>query len=561
MAVNLHDNDTGMTPARATSRRPDRDRDAGLTLVELLVTVTMMGVVMTAITAAVIVILRSEDGVVASTAESHDTRQVVSYVPLDVASGPGRANAYRAAIVGTDTTGPNSTNRGTGCDPTGNENVLRIDLDDDFDLDLVDKRIAYRLEATAEQARLDRYTCSSTDGGATWNTDSVVNVADFLDPSGSPVVEAEVVVVNPSDPIDQQQVARVELRYVQRGEVESIIASPREEQPLGNSGLCGSDPLAAARNFSSFVQGDVYLAGPSGTAVKSSLFVGGTLRFTNGSSVAQAVPDVPDLPVAGRKVGLVAGAIDWGGSTGTLDVKAASGGNGHDLLIEDGVYHWNTGPGSTTVTADDTGAGPRIGLSNGAQAIPPAADPIVSAGAAFAELRACSDRLAGLPDTCDNGNCAAFVGPPPGYVDLASSTPQLRLNLSDTDGVANVLNLHEDDLADIDSIQIAFAPGEAPDADNPFVINIKNDPDDRDVVFEVPALQGAGANSEVLIWNFPNAENVTILAGDQMWGTIMAPYAKVTSYVDIDGSVIARQFDMFGSAIHDERSFQGTLQW
>ena len=80
--------------------RSRRRSDRGFTFVEMLITVTLIALVAAVVSAAVIVILRSQDGVVASTAESHDTRQVVSYLPLDIESGPSRADAYRAATGG-----------------------------------------------------------------------------------------------------------------------------------------------------------------------------------------------------------------------------------------------------------------------------------------------------------------------------------------------------------------------------------------------------------------------------------------------------------------------------
>ena len=135
------------------------DRDRGFTLVELILVVVMLGLVTGVIAAAVVVFIRSEGGVVATAAESQDTRQMVNYFPLDIESGPSRADAYRATFGGA------SGDSGSGCSEVGSENVLRIDITDRR-LDLVDKRIAYRLVTTAEQGRIDRYVC--TFDGTAW---------------------------------------------------------------------------------------------------------------------------------------------------------------------------------------------------------------------------------------------------------------------------------------------------------------------------------------------------------------------------------------------------------
>jgi choice-of-anchor A domain-containing protein len=521
----------------------DTTRDRGLTLVELVVTVVMISLVTTVIAASVIVIFRSQDGVVASTAESHDTGQVVSYLPHDIESGPSRADSYRATIGG------DPAESGSGCDPVGTDNVLRIDVTNRRN-DQIDKRIAYRTVSGSAEARIDRYEC--TFDGTNWVTDSVINVADYLDPTATPVAESEIFVSNPAAPVVDQEVIGVELRYVQRGATESIVAAPREEQPLSNSGLCGTDPLSAARNIASFIEGDVEL---HGTAVKSTLFVGGTLTF-HGGTVGQASPDTPETPVP-TDIGLIAGSIDWTNSTGALDVKS-----GRDVIIEDGNYDWVPTGATSDVTASPTSASPSISLGNGGVAIAPGASPVITAGDAFAELRACSDRLAGLPNSCNNGACAVHTQLPAGYGGTDTDAGNTRLDL--TDDKANAFNIDESNLADLQTIQLDFAPGDAPDVATPLIINVSSAIGGT-VSFIPPTLQGSGSNSVYVIWNFPNASVVELLAPPtgsiELRGSLLAPYSRVISEVSIQGGVIANQFEMFGSSLNDVRSFQGELNW
>ncbi|MDW3215416.1 MAG: collagen-binding domain-containing protein [Ilumatobacteraceae bacterium] len=526
-----------------TNHRPARRPDEGFTFVEVVVTIVVIGLMSSVIAAAIIVILRNGDGVVSSTSESHDTQQIVSYVPLDVASGPSRADAYRAA------TGGAAGDRGSGCDDVGNENVLRIDVTDRR-LTVVDRRIAYQIVSTGETARIDRLVCEFD--GTTWNSTSVLNVADALDGTASPIAEATVLVSNPAAPIVDQQVTGVEVRYVQRGDVETIQAAPREELPLSSSGVCGPDPLGATKNIDTFIEGDVHL---DGTAVKSSLYVGGTLTFEGEPDVAQSNANPPDLGPGSpyNNVGLFANSVGWSASSGTLRVRS-----GTDAVVQDGNY-----VGGSSGPISEAGGTPRISLQgSGGQIIAPVGTDLpVPPGAAFIELRSCSDRMAALPDSCKNGACASHVGLPTGYPGTASAGgPQLDLTL--VPNQVNVLNLEEANLLDLESIQLNFPPSQI-NQNTPVVINVGSQIGGT-ITFNPPTLVGIGSASVHVVWNFPNADVVNVVAGagaSTVDGTIMAPYSVVTSTISIKGGVIASEFYMSGSSLNASFSFEGIFGW
>lgn len=520
-------------------------RDRGFTLVELIVTVVMIALLAGVIAASIIVILRSEDGVVATTSESHDTQQIVNYLPFDVESGPSSAAAYRAAVGGA------GGDRGTGCSSTGNENVLTIDITDRR-LDLAEQRVAYQLFVDGASARIDRIVCTSLDNGVTWNEVETINVADALDGTAATIASATVIVDNDTLPPADQQVIAVELTYTQRGDVESITAAPREEQPLATSGVCGSDPLAATRNIDTFVEGDVHL---DGTAVKSALYVGGRLSFEGGPEIAQSNANMPDLGPGSpyNNVGLFAGSVTWGASSGTARVRS-----GTNVVVQDGNY-----VGSATGPISAFGGSPEITLSPGGAVIPPVGTELpVPAGAAFIELRSCSDRLAELPDSCNNGSCADHVGLPAGYPGTAVATgPQLDLVL--TPDIANVLNLDESNLLDLE--EVTLNPGAATIAETtPLVINVASTIGGT-VNFTPPVISGSGSTTIHVIWNFPNAAVVNLVppptGNVELRGTLMAPYSTVTSQVSIQGGVIARNFVMEGASLNDVRSFEGEFGW
>jgi choice-of-anchor A domain-containing protein len=395
-----------------------------------------------------------------------------------------------------------------------------------------------------DQARLDRYECryDSTLAIPAWVVDSVVNVADYLDPTASPIVESEILLANPAetDP-NRQIVSRIELTYVQRGDVESIVASPREEEQFSSDGICTQEPLAAAQNMATFFERDVTL---NNTEVKGALYVGGVLTFHD-SNVAQATPPPPTPPVP-NDVGLLAGSINWAGSTGVLDVKPQ-----RRVIIEDNNYHVAS---STVIRASATApATPRIdkGSSAVVQAGVPGF-PVVIASEAFRKLRACSDRLAELPGSCDSGSCATHVG--------VTGTTYGSLSFTLTDGLANVLNIDVATLLAMGPHRIDFTTGRRPTAVRPLIINVKS-AIGATVTFEAPDLQGAGTSADYVLWNFPNASRVELLAGDRFYGTILAPYADVVSDASIEGGVIARTFVINNSTLHDVRYFQGTIGW
>lgn len=525
--------------------------DAGMTLVEVVVTVVMLGLVMGVVSMALVTIFRAEDGVLASTAEAHDTSQIVSYFPFDVESGPLDASAYRATIGGA------AGDHGSGCSETGNDNVLRIDILNDF-TGAADERVAYRLVNTATTARIDRYDCARS--GSTWIEQSVLNVADSLDRSATPIAVSEVVVDNPGSPAASQVVETVELRYVQRGATETIVATPRQEGYLSLGSTCLSSPTSPTRELGTFVTGDVQVVG---TTVKSTLYVGGTFTFQGTMTFAQAVPETPTAPLD-PNTGLVVGSVNWAGSSGAITMSP-----GRHVLIEDGAYHAPNkfGPIHATAAAAADPAAPFIALSGSSgstsgEVLAPGATRVLDPADVLFDLRSCSDRLAELPGSCSN-SCATHVGLPADY--QGTALDQQNPTLTITAGKVNVFNIADSNLLDLQSKRIFLAGAGTLDATTPLIINVASDPG-ASLTFTMPQIQGQGSNARFLIWNFPNAASITIDAtaggnGGDVFGSILAPYADVTSNVSITGGVIAKSLVMRGASMNDNSTFDGTVAW
>lgn len=62
------------------------DRDRGITLTELLITITIMGIVTTVLSGAIVMFLRSQDSAPRRVDESRALQQLVNYLPADVGS-------------------------------------------------------------------------------------------------------------------------------------------------------------------------------------------------------------------------------------------------------------------------------------------------------------------------------------------------------------------------------------------------------------------------------------------------------------------------------------------
>ena len=72
------------------TKQQSGQRDRGMTLVELLITVTILGIIMTSLTAAMIVILRTEQPIKDNLSESKDITFLQAWIPSDLASATSR---------------------------------------------------------------------------------------------------------------------------------------------------------------------------------------------------------------------------------------------------------------------------------------------------------------------------------------------------------------------------------------------------------------------------------------------------------------------------------------
>lgn len=506
-------------------------RDEGSNLIEIVVTIGLIGILSVSLLGAIGVIFRSEDGVATMVTESHDVQQAVNYVARDIQSGPASPDRYR---IGTD------ADVGSGCSSSGNDNVLRIDYGATF--------VAYRIDqSSGTAAALDRFECNA-DGSLR----SRINIADHLIDDGvTPPAAASLLVKGV--PAGAPEVDRVVLEMAQTRGIERVSGSPRAENELADAvvaGDCTADPLEQTLGFSTFVRGDVRFT--NGPQIKWTSGIGGNLSFTGGVSVGQNLNSDDELPsIEPFGTALYVHRVDWGASSGSLTMHSNK-----DMVIDDRSNTYIPGSGKSAYELGGSSSNPRI-VANGQSSVLPIDDEI-DFDNAFQVLRACSIALAQLPnDSC--ANCAVHLeimdqnasGPYPGV--SAGTNMKLRI----VPGKVNVLNVMAADFVQMRNMSF---DGIKPGTHEPLIVNVM----DSGVVTltDYPGQGGIGEWVKSTLWNFPNATEVRLLSNnDDVWGTIFAPLAHVDSAVKIEGGVVAKSWTHDSREVNGPRVFTGIIDW
>lgn len=133
-------------------------RDRGLTLTELLITIALVGVIMSVLSSATIVFLRNQSSASLRIDQTRGLQQLVNYLPGDVAS----------AQVITLGTGPDAC--GTGGTP-----ILHLKWEEEFGTTISRSRVTYRT-FSGDDTRLTRFRCQ----GDTNSPTSQIDVAHMF---------------------------------------------------------------------------------------------------------------------------------------------------------------------------------------------------------------------------------------------------------------------------------------------------------------------------------------------------------------------------------------------
>ena len=204
------------------TKQQSGQRDRGMTLVELLITVTILGIIMTSLSAAMIVILRSERPIKDHLSESKDITFLQAWIPNDLASASSR-NIDPMYQPSTRTTLPGT-------------NVLTLDRADISTSGVTANYVvSYRYVQVRDEWQLQRYEIRNV--GLATQTITKVGVAHQLasppptwNPSQSPVHAVSVTSRN-----------QVVLRPI--GEDVQVTFGSGQEFTTGGAGLSSQDQL------------------------------------------------------------------------------------------------------------------------------------------------------------------------------------------------------------------------------------------------------------------------------------------------------------------------------
>lgn len=285
------------------------------------------------------------------------------------------------------------------------------------------------------------------------------------------------------------------------------------------------NPMAGNNGFGVVTQRDALLGG---TSTEGSVAVGGALRFGAGHTVAPRATGGFTARGDTRPTALlVGGRVDFAGSAtnGVLRVLDRGYVKVGDLT---GSAAQATGMNGTAVNTRLVAAGagyhatPRIELTTPQppSSVGPARG-LMDFDALFATHRHRADALA----RCQGNVAHAGITP--------DSTVRIRL----ADGRTNVLRLTG---AQLDHIR-TLTFDNRPTATRPLVVVVDTTAEGGGFTWRTPAMAGVTSqDAPYILWNFADATDLTLTAGDTLRGAVYAPRAKLTdvSPSDIEGDVV-----------------------
>lgn len=301
-------------------------------------------------------------------------------------------------------------------------------------------------------------------------------------------------------------------------------------------------PTAPARNFNVFVQGGAKLVN---NETEGPLACGGNLTVAGGYQISINNPG--DFYVGGvRTTVVIGGKVIY--QSGGLTINQ----NGY-IKIGDctGSTIWYTdnnaaySPIRITPNSDYNGS-PRINLqvSSNTLGVSAAVNPVcqsnvIDFASAFSQMKSSSTCIGGLADNATITNSGGTSIP---HTGLPS---QVKINLHT--GI-NVLNLTGTDINQITD----WSYNNSADADHVLVVNVSTP---ASFTWTVGNWGGSVdiAACKYIMFNFPNATNLTIAGGGVVEGTVFAPFADITktaNMANIEGQVIAQSYWQGGGENH-----------
>ncbi|MEU9202099.1 choice-of-anchor A family protein [Streptomyces sp. NPDC048332] len=299
------------------------------------------------------------------------------------------------------------------------------------------------------------------------------------------------------------------------------------------------NPLAGDNGFGVLVQDDATLGS---TETEGSVAIGGNLTYGPGYNVALHTPGTFTAPGDANPTALLVG--------GRAD-HASSSPQGVLQVLSDGYVKIGDATGSSVLNTDANNAEvntqvvaagaaynstPRI-QTTVRQPVGSVTDTtgLPDLDALFSTYRDRSDAI----DTCDTNVVLrdAAGDPLPDQTGFPAGT---NAYVTLTEGETNVLRLTGEQLNNLS--QITF--NTPPTATTPFVVDVDTTGTGGTYVWHMPNLAGvSGEQAPYMLWNFPDATDITMADGDSLEGTVFAPRAHLTDLdaSNIEGTVVVRE--------------------
>lgn len=299
------------------------------------------------------------------------------------------------------------------------------------------------------------------------------------------------------------------------------------------------NPLAGDNGFGVLVQDDATLGS---TETEGSVAIGGNLTYGPGYNVALRTPGTFTAPGDANPTALLVG--------GRAD-HASSSPQGVLKVLSDGYVKIGDRTGSSVLEADANAADvdTQIVAAGAAHNSTPRIETTVRQPAEsvtdttglpdldtlFSTYRDRSDAI----DTCDTNVILrdAAGNPLPDQTGFPAGT---SAHVTLTEGETNVLRLTGEQLNNLSEITFDTPPT----ATTPFVVDVDTTGTNGTYAWHLPNLAGAsGEQAPYMLWNFPDATDLTMADGDSLEGTVFAPRAHLTDVnaSNIEGTIVVRE--------------------
>ncbi|MGW4809023.1 collagen-binding domain-containing protein [Kitasatospora sp. NPDC004272] len=330
----------------------------------------------------------------------------------------------------------------------------------------------------------------------------------------------------------------------------SAVAAGSKRASIGN-------PVDGNLGYNAFVEQNTTLGS---TEAEGPIATGGNLTFGAGYNVSLHTPGTFTAPGDDHPAALVVGGrVDFAGSSP----------NGVLMVLSNGYTKIGDMTGARAVDRDVNGAqvNTQVVASNAEHNSVPRIEmtlhqPLASVGpapglidftGAFATFRERARAMAACPQNVtlrDEAGNPLPDGPYP---------PGTNGNLTLTPGRTNVLHLTGQQMNALGEIKF----NNQPTKDTPLVIVTDTTAEGGVFVWDNPNTPGIGGQqAPYVLWDFPDATDLTMATGDSLEGTIYAPSAHLRDIngSNIEGDVIARAYDA-GPLVGGDSVIAGELHY